>query len=253
MNIYEIKQNLLSIFDELEENSGELTPELEKELAISQESLKDKVKDYTNVIKLLEADIENIKVEQKRLKDLADRKKKVVTKLKDTIISAIEEFGDTKKSGVKYIDYSTGVVSIRTTKSVNVDEHWLEEVGIGLSDMAHWYRFNNQLDTIDCFSFDDVRQWLSDTKEDEDGVHGGVNITQEDAENTIINVTFKVPLSDITSGYSFAPLKSAIEHTSTYQISAEASKTKLKPILDNNGSAAPNLAKLEINKSLSIK
>ena len=33
-NIYQIKQDLLSIFDELVENGGELTPELEEQLNI---------------------------------------------------------------------------------------------------------------------------------------------------------------------------------------------------------------------------
>ena len=34
-NIYNIQQYLFSIFDELEENGGELTPELEEQLNIT--------------------------------------------------------------------------------------------------------------------------------------------------------------------------------------------------------------------------
>lgn len=64
MNIYQIKQELISIFDELEENGGELTPELEEQLEISQEAFRDKIESYTNVIKLLECDIQGIKLEQ---------------------------------------------------------------------------------------------------------------------------------------------------------------------------------------------
>ena len=37
MNIYQIKTELLDIFDQIEENEGELTPELEEQLAITQE------------------------------------------------------------------------------------------------------------------------------------------------------------------------------------------------------------------------
>ena len=36
MNIYEISQALLDIYNELEENGGELTEELEKALTITQ-------------------------------------------------------------------------------------------------------------------------------------------------------------------------------------------------------------------------
>ena len=49
-NIYNIQQNLLSIFEQIEENEGELTPELELALQINQANFKNKVRDYTKVI-----------------------------------------------------------------------------------------------------------------------------------------------------------------------------------------------------------
>ena len=73
-NIYNIQQDLLAIFDELEENGGELTPELEEQLNISQEEFRDKIKSYSNVIKMLENDIYNIKEEKARLSDLQKSK-----------------------------------------------------------------------------------------------------------------------------------------------------------------------------------
>ena len=60
-NIYQISQELLAIFDELEENGGELTPELEEQLNITREEFKDKIKSYSNVVKMLENDIVDIK------------------------------------------------------------------------------------------------------------------------------------------------------------------------------------------------
>ena len=39
MNIWQIQQDLLDIFNELEDNGGELTPELEEKLAVTQEDL----------------------------------------------------------------------------------------------------------------------------------------------------------------------------------------------------------------------
>ena len=45
-SIYNITTELEDIFLELEENEGELTPELEKRLAITQESLKSKLDSY---------------------------------------------------------------------------------------------------------------------------------------------------------------------------------------------------------------
>ena len=51
MNIWQIQQDLLDIFNELEDNGGELTPELEEKLAVTQEDFKNKIKSYGEVIK----------------------------------------------------------------------------------------------------------------------------------------------------------------------------------------------------------
>jgi hypothetical protein len=67
MNIWQIQQDLLAIFDELEENGGELTEELEQKLAISQEDFRSKVESYTNVIKSIKADVAAIDEERKTL------------------------------------------------------------------------------------------------------------------------------------------------------------------------------------------
>ena len=60
MNIYEISQTLLDIHNELEENGGELTEELEKALTITQADFKQKVRDYASVIKQVNLDIAGI-------------------------------------------------------------------------------------------------------------------------------------------------------------------------------------------------
>ena len=106
-NIYNIQQYLFSIFDELEENGGELTPELEEQLNITQEQFKSKIKDYSNVVKMLENDIVAIKEEKARLSDFQKSKEKAIERLKKIMVEAIENFGDTTKSGGKYVDYGT--------------------------------------------------------------------------------------------------------------------------------------------------
>ena len=68
MNIWQIQQDLLDIFNELEENGGELTPELEEKLAVTQEDFKNKVKSYGEVIKSLKGEIDTIDKETARLK-----------------------------------------------------------------------------------------------------------------------------------------------------------------------------------------
>ena len=60
MNIFEIQQELLDIFAELEENGGELTEELEQKLNVTQENFKTKVKGYSDVIKVNKSEIDLI-------------------------------------------------------------------------------------------------------------------------------------------------------------------------------------------------
>ena len=86
MNIWQIQQNLLDIFNELEENGGELTEELEQQLAISQEDFRSKVENYTNVIKSVKADIAAIDQESKRLAELKKSKNGIIDRLTKVLV-----------------------------------------------------------------------------------------------------------------------------------------------------------------------
>ena len=244
MNIYEIKQELLAIFEELEYNGGELTPELEEQLSITQEQFKDKVKDYTAVIKSLNADLDEILNEQERLKKLYDRKEKTINKLKEIIVSAVEEFGDTKKSGVKYLDYGIGEVSIRKSESVDVNKELVEEVGCKLGKIVTFVKKCNQLDVYDRINIGEILDSLSSS---------GFNITEDDLNHINVDLEVTLPLKEITSGLSYDVIREIAKHPNNYKLSTSVSKSELKPELKENGSAVPNLAKLVVNKSLTIK
>lgn len=245
MNIYQIQQDLLAIFDELEENGGELTPELEEKLAITQEEFKDKVEDYTNVIKTLDSDMAAIKVEQARLKTLYDKKEKVSNKLKETIIKAINEFGDTKKTGVKYLDYGTGEVSVRKTQVVKVNDSLVKEIEIQLSNAAQYNKQINQLDVCDHI---DVLGLATDYN-----MYNNVEVTENDLNNINVDLSVTIPLKDLATGIGYPALKEVIKYSDLYKISASVSKSNIKNELKENGSCMPNLAKLSTNESLTIK
>ena len=59
-NIYNITTELEDIFLELEENGGELTPELEERLRITQDSLKDKLDGYRKAYTMLNLEAESL-------------------------------------------------------------------------------------------------------------------------------------------------------------------------------------------------
>ena len=245
MNIYQIQQDLLAIFDELEENGGELTEELEQKLAITQEEFKDKVEDYTNVIKSLDADMNAIKVEQARLKALYDRKENVAKKLKEIIINAINEFGDTKKSGVKYLDYGTGEVSVRKTQAVEVNEPLVKYVGDYLGRMVTFNKECNQLGVIDHIERSEI---VTDVAQNTDMAVGG-----DDLDHINVDLSVTIPLKDLATGEGYPALREIAKYSDFYKLSTSVSKSAIKPELKENGSCMPNLAKLSINESLTIK
>ena len=247
MNIYQIQQDLLAIFDELEENGGELTEELEQKLAITQEEFKNKVENYTNVIKSLDADMSAIKVEQARLKTLYDKKEKVAKKLKEIIIAAINEFGDTKKSGVKYLDYGTGEVSVRRTPVVKVDEVLVKKVGTVLQDMVTFNKECNQLDVADRI---DLSSIVTQIAQDD---LSGLTVGGDDLNHINVDLAVTIPMKDLAIGEGYQALKEIAKYSDYYKLDASVSKTQLKADLKENGACAPNLAKLDTSESLTIK
>lgn len=245
MNIYQIKEELLSIFDELEEAGGELTPELEEKLTITQEEFKDKIESYVNVLKSLDKDMTSIKAEQKRLKDLYEKKQKTYNKLKDVVIAAINEFGDTKKSGTKYFDYGTGEISVRKSTAVDVNEDFVETFKDYISGVITFEQERNQLDVYDRLPEDAI---ITDMCRLTDR---GVSL--KDIENINIDLDVSIPFGDLVNAVGYTALKEIVKYTDQYKLSVSVPKSSLKPMLEENGSCMPNLAKLKQNESLIIK
>lgn len=247
MNIYQIKQEFINIFDELEENGGELTDELAEKLAITQDEFKEKAKSYANAIKLFEQDIESIKIEQKRLKDFAAKKQKIIDKLTNVLIASIEEFGDTKPSGVKYVDYGTGEISIRKSTAVNVDDSVLHDIERGIEGYIQDSKINKQLDTVNNIDENQLINYITSC----DFAHQ--DITVDDINHASISLNVKIPIKDLIDGCGFNTLREAVKYTPHVTIKSEVSKSELKPQLQENGSCAPLLASLVENKSIQMK
>jgi len=254
MNLYFIEQELLDIFDTLEENGGELTPELEERLSIAQEDFTDKIEKYTHVISKYNADINFIKAEQKRLKELADAKAKVVERLSKIMIEAIDKFGDEKpKSKAKFVDFGTGVVSVRNSKAVQVNEETLDKVDKALETMLKNLHLTNSLDVVDKLYKDDIFAITADIA-NEDGVscYATPTVSESDLNYMDVEVSAKIPLKKILSGEEYPAIRELMRHNNIKH-KTSTSKSFLKGELEQNGSCAPNLAKLVTNKSISIK
>jgi len=115
-NIYQIQQDYLAITNELIENGGELSSELENALAINQSELQNKGIQYGYVIKSFESDIDTIDEEIKRLQALKQSRSKTIDTLKNTIKSAMELYG------IEELKTPTLKINFRKSESVEVDD-----------------------------------------------------------------------------------------------------------------------------------
>lgn len=125
-SIYQISDELQLIINEIEENGGEITEDIEQKLAISQDELESKIDSYCNIIASVNSNIDFCKKEKQRINDLQNIKKNLVDNLKKRVLEAVERFGYEGKSGNKVIDTQTHKLFTKNTQLVIVDRERYE-------------------------------------------------------------------------------------------------------------------------------
>lgn len=115
MNLYQIKNEYLTLASQLEQ--GELTPEIEKQLQINEEQLKEKAINYGYVIRSFEYDNDVIDAEIKRLKQLKEQKENAIDKLKNAVSDAMQLYG------IEKIDSPILKLSFRKSESIEVSDN----------------------------------------------------------------------------------------------------------------------------------
>lgn len=223
-SIYNIQQNLLDIFNQIEENCGEITPELEEQLNISKDEFEDKIKSYTCVIHQLESDLCAIKEEKDRLDSIKKSKEKTIESLKRIMVEAIQLFGNTSKTGVKFIDYGTGKVSLRKSESIEIDDDKLKAFTNRFISYFTWLRYQNTFDQteLNCKEITEYCNKIRDDDSEENLVF--IDFTEEDMNKIQADLDFRISLKDIISTEEGRNLIRAILNYST-DISA-------KPVID---------------------
>lgn len=112
--LYDIKKEYLELINQVEELDGELTPELEYKLKINQSELTNKAIAYHSVILSKEAFNTTVDNEIKRLQALKKQNNNVIDKLKNSLVSAIELYGD--------FTIGTNTFSLRKSERVEVED-----------------------------------------------------------------------------------------------------------------------------------
>lgn len=128
-NIFNISNEYLSIIATLEDNEGELTPELGEALAINEHDRDKKMEAYAYVISQKAADISLAKDEINRLKKLIKRDGNIVDRLKNVLINTMDLFGLTNKNGNLSHNLENHSMYTRKTKTIDIliDEFTLDD------------------------------------------------------------------------------------------------------------------------------
>lgn len=251
-SIFNIQQDLYAIFDSIEENEGEITPELEEVLTIKREEFSTKIQGYVAYIKQLELDNKGIKEEIARLKDLQKSKEKTIDNLKKIMATAIDAFGDTNKSGTKFLDYGTGKVSIRKSDSIEVDEEGTKQFVNRFFRYFNWLHFTNTADQQE-LDVKDVIDFCNKNKQDDEEDIVETNYTDNDLTNLQANLDFKVNLKDlITNPNGLKLINSLLDYKVLATIKPSVDKTEVKKEVKSSGDI-PTFAKYVIKDNVVIK
>jgi hypothetical protein len=127
-SLYQISDELLSIFNEIESNDGEVNEEQLQALEIAQENLQEKLSSYKKAIRCWEADIDACKQEEKRIKATRQVKENRIDNLKDRMLGAVLQFGYEGKPNKKgktnhFYELPDGRIFTKTTESTEINEN----------------------------------------------------------------------------------------------------------------------------------
>nr|DAO25955.1 MAG TPA: resistance protein [Crassvirales sp.] len=263
-SLFTIQSEIYQILDEIYENDGEITPELEEKLVISQEELAAKGKSYLDIIKDLDSKIAASKEEISRCQAFKKTQENKRKRLATTLVDAINMFGNSSKTGTKFIEGPTYKISARPSSSVELNESLIRVIISKTFDILR-SSWENDVVGIDDFSIPDICNMvtsciISDPKVsyllesdeiDADGNKLYYRLTEADFEAIELSVDFKFNFNKIFSK-SFADLINTYFNFD-YIASIEniTSKTTCKNFMETKGGL--NIAKKCINYSLSIK
>lgn len=251
-SLYQISEDILRIFNEVELNEGEITDDQYSALTIKQEELKTKLDAYVKAIKSWEADEKSLKDEKKRFNDRQNVFKNRIERLKAAALQAVLTFGEQGKSNM-FIELPTCRLFSRASKSVEVDE---SRVSIFMEEFERYVRELVNADVLYAGKDVDLQGILDAINANCRAIHG------EDFEEFTLNdlIALKINVSQTASVYDLFKSGRALQLYGNEPIythmEVATSKDDWKTIIDSSkiaGTSAPTMAKVVVNQSLQIK
>lgn len=253
-SIFDIEKDKLDLFEELENNGGELTPELKEALQLNEQETTAKVKSYVEYINKLKGDIALIKSEKDRLDKLQKSKETAIKSISHLVTYAINHFGVEDKKGKRYFDWGTGKVSIRQSIAIEANTKTIDAITDVLKTTYANAMFTGTLnanDSIDEAALLDACQ--NHVSDDEYNSPDPIDIETEDIDDITVNITVPVNMRALLSGDAYQLMSKIADVNCTgWQFKPTIDKKAMKEKLVTDGCVS-NIAKAVVNENLSIK
>ena len=121
-SIFKLQQEYLDMMNEIEDNEGELTPELEEQLAINIDSFEDKMGNYADLIDFLKSQVTMNKDKIKAIVKLSNTSSNLINRLKSNMRDALQLYGEDGKSGNKILNIEGHKFYTRKNELVRVQD-----------------------------------------------------------------------------------------------------------------------------------
>jgi len=205
-SLYQISQELDSIFTAIEDNGGEITEELAKELEINESNLKDKIDAYCQAIAMYNSSITCCKDEKNRINNIQNTKKNIVEKLKSTLLETVNKYGYEGKSNNKIIDLDTHKLYTKNTYTFAEDNNrtelliktvlsYIEELAAnGIFESGQNIDMEGFINSINAIAFAKLQEGNTPVEE-------WAPFTVEDLKVINLSAGFKLSLFDILESY----------------------------------------------------
>lgn len=250
-SIFSIEADLEAIFVELEDNGGELTPELEERLMITQENFENKVSKYVKAIRYYEDNVSILKGRKKGIDDLLKVRENRAKRLRAVITDAVSRYGVKGKSGNNVLELWDAKLFTRNTEAVEFDEKRIAILTEEFFDYARELYRQGILETgedIDPSGMLEAINTICAAKYGADFVP----FTMGDFANTRYKISFDLTPKELLTDTQYI-LKAFSSLTYCSDVAFCTPKDSIKGYIKTIDESDLSIAELKVNTSITIK
>lgn len=250
-SIFNIEADLEAIFMELEDNGGELTPEIEEKLKITQENFENKVSKYVKAIRYYEDNVSILKGRKKGIDDLLKVRENRAKRLRAVITDAVSRYGIKGKSGNRVFELWDAKLFTRNTEAVELKEDRIAILTKEFFDYARELYRQGILETgedIDPTGMLEAINAVCVAKYGEDFVP----FTMGDFANTRYKISFDLTPKELLTDTQYI-LKAFSALTYCSDVAFCTPKDSIKGYIKTIDESDLSIAELKVNTSITIK